>query len=159
MIASVMRSRAACCIVVLIGGCTAAGDNSNAVGGAAVGAAGGGALGAIFGHGSTTAIAAGAVGGALLGGVIGHALDVRDRERREAALNASLKAKTSHKETHWKNPKTGNSGTITPINYYTDPQTNRACRDYDETYTRDGQTYTQRSSACRDASGNWVAKT
>jgi surface antigen len=144
---------------IIIGGCsnTDSGGNTNTIGGVALGAIGGGLIGGVVGQGNPGAIAAGAVAGGVLGGLIGHELDVRDRERRQAALNASLAAKESTRQTNWTNPQTGNSGSITPVSSYTDPKTGYPCREYNETYVREGHTYTQRSTACRTASGDWVA--
>lgn len=123
--------------------------------GALIGAGTGAALGGIFGHGSAGAIAAGGLVGGLLGGVIGHQLDERDRAAREAALQAALQTSKNNTTTHWQNPKTGNSGNIKPLNGYTKSAKESTCREFTESYVKEGKTYQQTGHACRNANGEW----
>ena len=138
--------------------CTVTGppsDNKNTVGGAAIGAVVGGVIGASASHGNAGATVAGALAGGLLGGLIGQHMDERDREERNAAMLQTLQTSANNQRRHWKNPKTGNSGSITPLSGYTKAANSQTCRDFEETYTREGQTYNQTSRACRDANGHW----
>jgi len=146
----------AACVIAM--GCTATGsssDNKNTIGGASIGALLGGAIGASTSHGNAGATIAGALAGGLLGGLIGQKMDERDREERNAALLKTLQTSANEHPRHWKNPTTGNSGTIKPLSGYTKAANAETCRDFEESYTRDGKTYTQTSRACRDANGQW----
>jgi surface antigen len=74
---------------------------------------------------------------------------------RNAALVRSLQTAKTNQTLTWTNPKTGNSGTIKPLSGYTKAANSQSCRDFGESYTRDGHTYTQQSRACRDPNGEW----
>lgn len=144
------------CLTVV--GCTVTGPssgNQNMIGGASIGALLGGVAGASASHGNAGATIAGALAGGLVGGLIGQKMDERDREERNAALLQTLQTSTNDHPRHWKNPKTGNSGTIKPLSGYTKAANAQTCRDYTETYVRDGKTYTDTARACRDANGQW----
>lgn len=144
------------CVILM--GCTVTGsssDNKNMIGGASIGAILGGVAGASASHGNAGATVAGALAGGLIGGLIGQKMDERDREERNAALLQTLQTSANDHPRHWKNPKTGNSGTIKPVNGYTKVANAQTCRDYTETYTREGKTYTDNARACRDANGQW----
>jgi len=121
------------------------------------GAALGGLVGSQFGKGSGK-VAAG-LGGAFLGGIAGNLIgarfDERDRARRNQALSESLATAGSKQRKSWVNPDTGNSGTITPLKTYTKPATKQSCRDYEETYTRGGETIRQVSRTCLRPDGTW----
>lgn len=132
-----------------------ASDNKNTIGGASIGALLGGVTGAAASHGNAGATVAGVVAGGLIGGLIGQQLDQRDREQRDAALVQSLQTSANDHPQHWKNPQTGNSGTVKPLSGYSKSPTAQTCRDYQETYTRNGQTFTDTARACRDANGQW----
>ncbi|WP_162600636.1 RT0821/Lpp0805 family surface protein [Paraburkholderia sp. C35] len=122
--------------------------------GALIGGASGGLLGGIFGHNGTSAVI-GAAAGALLGGIIGKEMDDRDREARQAALQQALQTSQNNQPRQWKNTKTGHSGTIKPLNGYAKSPSAQTCRDFTETYQRDGKQYEQTSKACRNANGEW----
>src|SRR5258708_1182086 len=86
----------------------------------AIGTVGGGALGAWAasnigsGRGQVVATAVGAVAGALAGGYIGGQLDQADKERAERTYQSALENSPQGKTAQWRNPDSGNSGTITP---------------------------------------------
>lgn len=135
------------------GGSTAPlGDNATTLG--VGGAVGCGLLGGLLSRNVVVGLASAAACGAA-GWVIGHQLDVRDQERYQAALQQSMKVDQANQKTAWANPDTGNSGTITPLNSYTESVSKQTCRDFDETYTRDGQTFTDKQKACLQADGSW----
>ncbi|MFI4985853.1 MAG: RT0821/Lpp0805 family surface protein [Alphaproteobacteria bacterium] len=147
------------CLGFMLSGCAQNGQDSGmnqTAGGAILGALGGAALGGALGGGKGALI--GAALGAAAGAVIGNQLDARDRARREAALQSSLASAQPNQKADWSNRDTGNSGTITPLNTYTVPATDETCRDFDETYTRDGNTTSQRARACLGPDGNWVVQ-
>jgi len=127
--------------------------------GALIGAGTGAALGGIFSHGNAGAIVAGGMAGALLGGIIGREMDERDREARQAALKQTLQTAENNQPRTWHNPKTGNSGTIKPLSGYTKSASAQTCRNFTETYVKEGKSYEQTSRACRNAKGEWELAT
>lgn len=102
--------------------------------------------------------AAGALVGAAIGGFIGHRLDVRDKAKREAALQESLKTASANEQVAWINPDTGNSGTIKPLTEARAEGSGPVCREFEETYTREAKTVTQKSRACLNKDGTWVMR-
>lgn len=142
----------------LIAGCadngTGGGMNKTTTG-ALIGAGAGAAVGGLAGHGSAGAIVAGGLAGALLGGIIGQVMDQRDREARQAALQQALQTSPNNQPKAWRNAKTGNSGTIKPLNGYAKSPTAQTCRNFTETYVKDGKPYEQNAKACRNANGEW----
>lgn len=58
----------------------------------------------------------------------------------------------------WKNPDTNDSGTFTPLRSYAAPSTGQECREYQEDYVREGQTYSQKTQACKKPDGTWEFK-
>ena len=88
--------------------------------GAALGAAGGGLLGAAAGGGAT-GIAAGVLLGGLVGGATGSMLDDQDKRTAAATTQQALEDKPSGTTTTWKNPDSGNSGSVTPDPHLSDP--------------------------------------
>jgi surface antigen len=123
--------------------------------GALIGGGVGATLGGLFGHGSAGAVVAGGLVGGLLGGVIGHEMDERDREARARALQAALQTSKSDQPKTWHNPKTGNSGTIKTLSGYTTSPNGRTCRDFQESYLKQGKNYEQTARACRNSNGEW----
>lgn len=156
----IMRSSTiatALCASALIAGCASDGtfgDNGKTVGGATLGALLGGVAGAATTHGNAGATIVGALAGGLIGGAIGAQLDERDRRMRDAALAASLESRRDVVR-EWRNPETGNSGVIKPLSGYTKTANAQVCRDFNESYTKDGTTRTEQSRACRDTDGKW----
>lgn len=151
-------SVAACGILIgtVLAGCAqdGSGGMSKTSQGALIGGASGGLLGGLIGHSGTSAVIGG-LAGALLGGIIGKEMDDRDREARQAALQQALQTSQNNQPRHWHNTKTGNSGTIKPLSGYAKSPSAPTCRDFSETYERDGKQYEQTSKACRNAKGEW----
>jgi surface antigen len=54
----------------------------------------------------------------------------------------------------WNNPQTGNSGTITPTNYYQNTS-GQYCREYNQTINVGGKTERGYGTACRQPDGTW----
>jgi surface antigen len=145
------------CAGAFVVGCAqnGSGGMNNTTSGTLIGGGVGAALGGIFGHGSAGAIVAGGLVGGLLGGVVGHEMDERDREARARAVQAALQTSRNDQPKTWHNSKTGNSGTIKPLSGYTSSPNTQTCRDFQETYVKQGQTYEQTARACRDSKGEW----
>lgn len=110
--------------------------------GAGLGAAIGGLSCAALGGNAGACLAAAGVG-AVVGASIGAQLDARDRELREAALQ---QARVSATPTHWNNPKSGNSGTITPLRGIV--QEGRQCQVVKETMVVKGDLVTEETTVC-----------
>jgi len=78
-----------------------------------------------------------------------------DREMNRKCINKTLSEAPTGKTWNWKNPKTGNSGTVTP----TSPPKREAgetCRTFDETVTlKDGRSEKVSGRACKKPDGSW----
>jgi surface antigen len=121
--------------------------------GAALGAAGGGLLGAAAGGGAA-GIAAGVLLGGLVGGATGSYLDDQDKRTASLTTQQALNNKPSGTTTTWKNPDSGNSGSITPVRTYQD-SSGQYCREYQQTVTIGGQPQKSYGTACRQPDGTW----
>jgi surface antigen len=135
----------------LLMGCENTGPKT-AIGGLG-GAAAGGLLAAGLG-GSGTAIAAGTILGGLLGGAIGDRLDAADRQRANAAATQALESVPSGQSVAWRNPDSGNTGSVTPVRTY-QTSTGQYCREYTQTITIGGEKHQSYGTACRQPDGTW----
>jgi surface antigen len=117
------------------------------------GAAAGGLLGAVTGGGAT-GIAAGVLLGGLIGGAIGDRLDAADRNAASAAAHQAFERAPSGTSTTWRNPDSGNYGSITPTRTYQTAQ-GTYCREYQQTITMDGEQHQGHGTACREPDGRW----
>jgi surface antigen len=119
------------------------------------GAALGGLLGAQFGSG-TGKLAATAVGvfiGALAGSEVGRSLDRADRLSANRAVSKAHAAPMGE-TIAWNNPKSGNSGTVTPTRDGTSSD-GRYCREFQQSVTIAGKTQQGYGVACRQPDGSW----
>jgi surface antigen len=121
--------------------------------GAALGAAGGGLLAAAVG-GSGAGIAAGVLLGGLAGGALGSSLDAQDRRIASQNSQNTLETAPSGTTTTWRNPDSGNSGTVTPTRTYQD-NSGQYCREYQQTITVGGKQEQSYGTACRQSDGSW----
>ncbi len=141
-------------IAVLLAGCTATGPKERI--GGVLGAAGGGLLGAQFGGGTgqLALTALGAVGGFILGSSVGRSLDDVDRLKHQRAVGNALETLPSGSSTTWRNPDSGNSGSVVPNLTY--QRTDGAyCRKFTQTISVSGQTERSYGTACRQPNGSW----
>lgn len=126
----------------------------------ALGTLGGGALGAWAGstigkgRGRVIAAAAGGVLGALLGGTIGGQLDKADRERADRTAQNAFESNPVGKAGEWRNPDTGNYGTITPTRTFQQPS-GTYCREFQQTVMIGGKPQQGYGTACRQPDGSW----
>jgi surface antigen len=78
-----------------------------------------------------------------------------DREMNRKCINKTLNEAPTGKTWSWKNPKTGNGGTVTP----TTPRKREGaevCRDFNETVTlKDGRSEQINGHACKKPDGSW----
>jgi surface antigen len=128
-------------------------DNPKAVLGSVGGAAVGAGIAALA-HGNPAAIVASAVGGALLGGYVGHRLDDRDKRMAAEAAQRAFENGRTGEAIAWKNPDSGNSGTITPTQTY-QIAGGQYCRRYTQDITVGGEKHETYGTACRQPDGSW----
>lgn len=122
------------------------------IAGAALGGLAGSQIGS--GTGQLAAVGAGVLLGALVGGEIGKSLDRADRAMMARTTEQALETKPSGTAAVWRNPDSGNSGTITPRPAYQN-STGRYCREYQQTVTVGGESQQGYGTACRQPDGSW----
>ena len=124
--------------------------------GTLLGAAGGAYAGAHFGKGKgrLVATALGTLLGASIGGDIGRSLDRADILYMQRAGHQALEFAPSGATGAWRNPNTGNGGTITPLGAYL-TNSGRSCREFRMTVTIGGRLDEAYGIACRSADGTW----
>lgn len=124
--------------------------------GTVIGAVGGAIAGAQFGKGggklATTAV--GTLLGAILGSEVGKSLDRADQLALAQTTQQTLEDAPSGSTNSWRNPDSGNSGTITPTQTYT-KSGGQPCREFQQTVTIGSDTEEAYGSACRQADGTW----
>lgn len=140
-----------------LGGCAEGqqGGGQKRVVGAMTGAAIGGLLGSHMGRGSgrLVATAMGVFVGGLIGHEIGRSMDEADRMRARQAMSQAQAAPIGE-TIEWNNPKSGNSGTYTPVRDGTSAS-GRYCREFQQTVTIGGKTERAYGTACRQPDGSW----
>lgn len=124
--------------------------------GTLAGAIGGGVLGHNIGKGAgqTTATIAGTLLGAAIGSSLGSSLDKADMAAYHQTSQRALETAQPGQSLPWNNPQTGNSGTVTPSNYYQN-SSGQYCREYSQTISVGGKTEKGYGTACRQADGTW----
>lgn len=136
-------------------GCAEQGYGPKQSVGALGGAALGGLLGSQFGSGkgklATTAV--GVLIGALAGSEIGRSLDRADRTYADRAVTRAQAAPLGETIT-WNNPKSGNSGTVTPVRDGTSAS-GQYCREFQQSITVGGKMQQGYGVACRQPDGTW----
>ena len=139
---------------LVLAGCQGAGQKE--AGGTIIGAVGGGLLGSQVGEGRgrLVATAVGAVAGAFLGKEIGRSLDNADRLAMGRTTQAALENSKTGRTSSWRNPDSGNSGTVTPRRTYQEAS-GRYCREYQQTITVGDKTEQAHGTACRQSDGTW----
>jgi len=119
--------------------------------GAAVGGLAGAQIGK--GKGQLAMTALGALLGAFAGSSVGSSLDKADQAALERSTVAALNSNRIGKPITWRNPRTGNRGTVTAIN-----QTVTSagyCREYQQVLTIGGREENAFGVACRQPDGSW----
>lgn len=137
-----------------VAACEGAGQKQQV--GTVLGGVAGAVAGAQFGggRGQLAATAAGALLGALVGSEVGKSLDRADRLAMQQTAQRTLEDEPTGTTGEWRNPDSGNAGTITPTRTYqnTDGQ---YCREYQQTITVGGQVEEAYGTACRQPDGTW----
>ena len=106
------------------------------------------------GSGRVAAGAAGALLGAFLGNQIGLSLDRADQLAMQKTTNLALEKSKSGTAVAWRNPDSGNRGTVTPRPVYKS-NSGQYCREFQQTVTIGGKTAEAFGRACRQPDGNW----
>jgi surface antigen len=124
--------------------------------GTVAGAIGGGVIGSTMGSGAgkTAATIGGALLGGMLGSSVGQSLDNADRSAAEHTSQRALETAQPGQALPWSNPSSGNSGTITPSNYYQNAE-GQYCREYNQTIVVGGRSEKGHGTACRMPDGTW----
>jgi surface antigen len=140
----------------LLGACANGGKGQKQTGGTLLGAGLGALAGSQIGsgRGQLAAVAIGALAGAFLGNEVGKSLDRADEVAMERSTQTALETAPSGQTVAWRNPDSGNSGTITP-QPVVESNAGEFCREYQQTITVAGQSEQAYGTACRQADGSW----
>lgn len=141
-------------LALALGACQNTGPKEGA--GTVLGGIAGGLLGSQVGGGKgrLVAVGAGALLGALVGSQIGKSLDNADRAAMGQTTQQSLETAPSGTTTSWRNPDSGNYGTITPQPAY-QSSAGEYCREFQQTVTVGGRQESAYGTACRQPDGTW----
>lgn len=137
-----------------------AGDGQKGIskqgGGAVLGAVAGGLLGSTLGkgRGKLLGASAGALIGAFAGSQVGKSLDAQDKMLAEKTSQNVLESQASGSKVEWKNPDTGNSGSVTPTRTFKNRE-GRYCREYTQEVKIGDQIEKAYGTACRQPDGHW----
>ena len=127
--------------------------------GTLVGAIGGAIAGSNVGKGkgNVAAIAAGTLLGAAVGNELGASLDRADMTYYNQTSQNALENGKTGQPSSWKNPDSGNSGSITPTRTFQTAE-GSYCREYTQTIAVGGKTQQGYGTACRQPDGSWQIK-
>jgi len=106
------------------------------------------------GKGRLVAVAIGTLAGAMIGQDIGRSLDKADQIAMQQNAQYALENAPTNTSTPWRNPDTGNSGQITPVETY-QTSSGEYCREYHQTVWIAGQEQQAYGTACRQPDGTW----
>ena len=95
----------------------------------------------------------GAAGGGWLGNSVGSSLDRSDQMYAERTYNQAFESAPTGTASSWRNPDSGNYGTVTPTRTYRDREYGRDCRDFTQTIYVQGRAQTGTGTACREGDG------
>ena len=84
-------------------------------------------------------------------------MSATDTRLADQAAQEALENLQSDKVLRWKNPETGNSGTMTPIKTYYNESKRAHCRKYRELITVGDISEQYSDTACRNSRGTWVS--
>lgn len=140
-----------------LGACANMQDNPKQTGGTLAGAGLGALAGSQIGSGTgqLAAVAIGALTGAWAGSEIGKSLDKADKMYAQRTTQNALEYNRTGQTSSWRNPDSGHSGTVTPVETYEPSGNDRTCREYETTIYVDGKRETGRGTACRQLDGSW----
>jgi surface antigen len=128
-------------------------QTAGAVLGAGAGALAGSQIGG--GRGQLAAVAIGTLLGGWAGSEVGKSLDNADKAMAARTTTSALEYSPTGATSTWRNPDSGNYGTVTPTRTYQAQGTD--CREYEHTVYVDGRAETLTGTACRQPDGTWRA--
>ncbi|MBI5904059.1 MAG: glycine zipper 2TM domain-containing protein [Deltaproteobacteria bacterium] len=139
---------------LLFAGCASMGPKEGA--GSVIGGVGGAVIGSQFGGGTGRVVgtAIGAVAGVLIGQEIGKSLDRADQLEMQRTAQYALENNRVDEPRSWRNPDSGNSGTVTPKRTYK-TERGQYCREYQQTVLIGGEERQAYGTACRQPDGTW----
>lgn len=123
--------------------------------GTVMGAVGGAAAGSQFGKGAgnVAMIGLGTLAGAALGNSLGGSLDKIDQQYATRTTQQTLETAPIGQASTWRNPDSGNSGTIVPTRTFEADGMN--CREFTQTVIIAGKSQRAYGKACRQPDGSW----
>jgi surface antigen len=123
--------------------------------GTLAGAGLGGLAGAtiVHGKGRLAATAAGTLLGAFIGNAAGKSLDRADEVYASRAEAQALETTPTGSALPWRNPDTGSTGTVTPLETYETAGT--YCREFQHKAKIGGTSQQVYGTACRGSDGQW----
>lgn len=153
---TITRVTSAALVALMLAGCQTAQDSPKQTMGTLLGAGLGALAGSQVGggKGQMAAIAAGTLLGAWMGSEVGKSLDNADRAAMSTTTQSALELNQTGVASTWRNPDSGNSGTVTPTRTYA-LASGENCRDFENTVTVDGKTERVMGRACRQPDGSW----
>lgn len=128
--------------------------------GETIGTVAGGALGALLGSqigggkGQLAAVAVGAIAGAWAGSALGKKMDEEDKVYAQRTAQDAMEYNKAGQTSTWRNPESGNSGTVTPVHTYED-SSGKDCREFETSIYVDGEQEKGTGTACRQPDGSW----
>lgn len=145
---------AAAAVALMLGGCVEEYGTKQTFG-TLLGAAGGGLLGAQIGggRGKLAAVAAGTLIGAFVGNQMGKSLDRAD-QLAMASAQATAETAPLNEPVYWRNPESGNSGTVTAVREGT-TRSGQHCREFQHTVFIGGKAEKGYGTACLQPDGSW----
>ena len=143
-------------IGALLAGCADAENNPKQTLGTIVGAGLGALAGSQVGggRGNMAAVAIGALAGAWMGGEVGKSLDKADRAYMARTTQNTLETAQTGVSSTWRNPDSGNYGTVTPTQTY-QKAGGDYCRQFEQTIYVNGKEETATGRACHQPDGTW----
>ncbi|MEQ9639412.1 MAG: RT0821/Lpp0805 family surface protein [Alphaproteobacteria bacterium] len=151
-----MKFKSIALAAALVLGLAACQSGPKQTGGTVLGGIAGGLLGSQVGggKGKLIAVGAGALLGALVGSEVGKSLDNADRAAMQQSTQSTLETAPSGTTSSWRNPDSGNYGTITPQPAY-QANDGQYCREFQQTVTVGGREESAYGTACRQPDGTW----
>ena len=142
--------------LLVLAGCAPYGHGPREQQGTFIGGASGALLGAQVGSGKgrLVAVAIGTLAGALLGQDVGRTLDRADQMAMQQNAQYSLEHAPTNTSTAWRNPDTGNSGELMPVETYRS-KGGEYCREYRQKVRIGGEIQQAYGTACRQPDGSW----
>lgn len=128
--------------------------------GETIGSVAGGALGAVLGSqfgggkGQLAAVAIGAIAGAWAGSELGKKLDEEDKVYAQRTAQDAMEYNKAGQTSTWRNPDSGNSGTVTPVQTY-ENSAGKDCREFETSIFVEGEQEKGTGTACRQPDGTW----